>query len=236
MKPSIKKIILKTLWLSTILMLFANPNSAIAKCEPVKRIQLRLYEYGGAKAPETYNAFSIFHGILSRKLESLSSEIFDADLEIDYVNNLAIIPESFEQIQTSPNGLNKKFAIWRDENNLLLLLSGNLFETKQNDYIVQSQIFWGELQGHVQKKFATTELPIDARNSANLMDSHTLVTLFALGMDAIKRKCDSSVAIHFLQHANEIAEDLKKRGSLEPDISKIHLSILHEMAALATKI
>jgi hypothetical protein len=68
------------------------------------------------------------------------------------------------------------------------------------------------------------------------MDSHSIVTFYALAVDAERRHCDRAVAIALLNSLNEKVSDLKRRGGpLDPGVELVATAARARLDELARR-
>ncbi len=186
------------------------------------RLELRIYKYSGAETGEAVNRFSSFYRIIREKLRLIKEDVVVDGVDVDYLSDLTVKPEAvdFESMERSPDesGL---AATWVFQNRHLLLLYGDL-QPQDGVYRVTSSLYLGGLAPDEVGKVVTAFLPITPEGSANARDSHSMVALSALALDAMKRECDPAIIRHLLGKANYKALDLKRRGELRGDLIKIH--------------
>ena len=109
----------------------------------------------------------------------------------------------------------------------LLTLSGILWGLPNGSRpLVQSSIYWGahdSLQELKNTIVATMEIGPDS--AEEVVDSHSLMTLFALAIDAHARDCDSATVRHLFQGALNRANNLERAGRLKGDLIQVKEAI-----------
>ena len=211
-------------WAVACLMGSIANGRAIAACEnpDPARIELRMYKYSGAETGEAVNQFSSFYRIVRAKLRLIKEEVSRKDLDVKYLAQLTVKPEStsFDTMERPPNDSGLA-ATWIHQDRHLLLLYGDM-QPVGGVYQVASSLFWGNLGPKEFGSTVTAFMPITQDGSISALDSHSMVTLAALALDAMNRKCDPSVVKHLLGRANYNAMDLERRGQLQGDLVKVH--------------
>jgi hypothetical protein len=92
--------------------------------------------------------------------------------------------------------------------------------------VVNSHFYLGNLNAQFPNDVITVTLPIKIGEFANTKDSHTLVILYALAMDAKQQNLNSSHIALFLKAAKNKIADIKRRmGSLSGDLLELEKTI-----------
>lgn len=221
---------------AAMLVAFAlvGTTAAMAQCnsqEPV-RIELRMFKYSGVESGAAQDKFSLFYQILVEKLKHIQDEATSAEIDTKYLNNLKIIPD-FAKLEPPPREKDKLKTIW-DSYPALILLSG-LLDLDGTTYYVDSSIYWGGLKPAGLPDSIYARMPVTPAGQRNATDTHSMITFFALAMDAKRRGCHSSVVLHFLELADEKAKDLERRKELDDDLLKVKTSIEEQIASLIKK-
>jgi hypothetical protein len=209
------------------------PAYAQCKSAAPERLELRVFKYDGVTAA-TEASFSLFVGILSEKLANLPYEAGGSGPGMDYLRKLTLKPTDASKIEPPPSSrIDDLRTIWEFQNSHLLLLRGILYPDPAvpNGYQVTSSIYWGDLRPPDLRETVQAKLPITPEGFADARDSHSMVTLFALAMDAKRRECHSSVVLHLLEKALEKAHDLERGGQLTGDLGKLKLYIEEQIRA-----
>lgn len=212
----------------------AGATAAMAQCnsqEPV-RIELRMFKYYGAESGPAQDKFSLFYQILIEKLKHIQDEANSPDVDTKYLDKLKIIPD-FTKLELPPKEIDKLKAIW-DSVPALFLLSGAL-DLEGTTYYVDSSIYWGGLKPAGLHDYIYARMPVTPAGQRNALDTHSLITFFALAMDAKRRGCHSSVVLHLLEHAEEKAKDLERRNELDGDLVKLKAFIEDQIASSIKK-
>jgi len=75
-----------------------------------------------------------------------------------------------------------------------------------------SDIFLGRFKGDLRQPDVALSIPIEANNAASTLDSHSMVVLYALAVNANTSKCSPDVVKALLDRALMSYDDLKQRG------------------------
>lgn len=207
---------------------------AQAACKPTEaRVELRIFRYGGVESDTARNKFSLFHRLLVEKLKHLQTEAMSAEVGTQYLEKLKIIPRDIASIPEPPEGVLKQkegWAYWQ----ALVLLSGALDE-ERGVYQVTSSIYWGDLKPEGLRETIYARMPVTPEGQRNASDTHSLITLVALAVDAKRRDCHSAVVLHLLKLAQDTARDIEKRNELEGDLIKLKAYIEDQIKLLIPK-
>jgi hypothetical protein len=191
----------------------AGAAHAQSACDTtVARNELRIFQYI-VSTPEEASRFSKFHQILFENLLELSREA--------NVDGLKVSPSPSRKPPKAPDSLHGMKAGWEDSwCAALLLLSGTL-DRDGSAYLVDSLIYWGQLKPDGMQEYVKARMPITPQGQLTANDTHSLITMFTLAMDAKRRQAHSSVVLKLLQLARNKALDLDNRGELSRDLAKI---------------
>jgi hypothetical protein len=212
---------------SSTFIVAAEPSAASCLRLDQARLEIRMYRYAGTGSAAAQDKFELFHRSIFDKIVHFQQRD-QVSTELGYLAKMAIVPKPGElkKIQEQPDykGLSDT---WEAYANYLLLLSGSIEESEPGKYTAYSKIYWGTLRPQELGDIIEAQLAITARNGAKSMDSHSLVTLFTLALDARNNlKCGTEVWLALLQEALDQANDLERRGELGGDLIKVKEHIL----------
>ena len=108
----------------------------------------------------------------------------------------------------------------------LAILQGTVFTPTGKDAHVLSRIYLGDRSGSLPRKSLIVEMDVSERQFANASDSHSVVLLFGLAMDArhvYPQK--KAVAAAILKAARDKLADLERRAALTPELQELKLAI-----------
>lgn len=211
----------------------ADAAQAACKPKPAPRVEVRIFRYGGVESDTARNKFSLFHRILVEKLKHLQYEAISAEVGTGYLDKLRIIPRDIASIPLPPEGVREQKTGW-EMWNALVLLSGGLDE-ERGVYQVTSSIYWGDLKPEGLPETIYARMPVTPEGQRNASDTHSLITLLALAIDAKRRECPSALVLHLLQRAEEKATDIERRNELEGDLVKVKAYVEAEIKTLLRK-
>ena len=196
------------------------------------RLTIVLFDYSGAEQGEAKNQFSRFKGLLRDKIMVWSEELGQLRQGAPFLEHLALFPSDSGPLPDTLANLSDVHNYW-DRMHALELLRG-IVQPGNDTFFVQSRIYLGDLKGTLPKPSVAMTLPITAREFANASDSHSLVTYYALAMEAKRLQCPSGIMVELLSRAKEKAADLRKRGMADPDINSIITAVDAALGSVST--
>lgn len=212
--------------LLTIACAFLRPLSVMAAtCQPgggTLDTQIALIPYVGKSED-----FQMFNAIMLRKFRSMSSALTGNGL-----------PDVGTIDLQQRQGV---FKTWPEEesyvtsNHYLSLWQGMIDSSGQPPQ-ASSNIYLGRFKGQLKDPEVTLPLALKPSDAANTMDTHTMVTFYALAMNAIASKCPASVSKTYLDLALAIYKDLVKHGANGGHVDDIGHAIeaMNQKATLTT--
>ncbi len=211
--------IIRIIYILTVAVVFLHPGQSF--CIDLARTDIAIYRYGGAKG-EGEQHFDIFQEIIYDKIDELNELLTEKTDEASYLENLRISDPIDERIKT--RDLGKR---WKNQN--LLLAMRGIMGPESGVYWVKSKIFLGDLasyKGYLgSNKEIIVRLKVSYENYANTTDSHTLVTLYALIIDAIQKQAPKNLIGHMISRAIETIADLERRYPLKEDFKLLKAAI-----------
>jgi hypothetical protein len=200
------------------------------------KVRIVLYKYKGAKEEHFSGAkFDVFRGIIDRKIMNIRRDIFkafqgesDEKLKMLYLNDIYIEYKDKVANFKTPKDTYK----WMEnQQNILSLMKGSINSDDNIKYKVHSEIYFDELKTYFPYDLIAVELPVNDSEFSKKIDSHTLVILFALALDAKKFNLGKDKLAVILKVANDKLSDyerrLKKQGmeNLPGDLLDLQKSI-----------
>jgi hypothetical protein len=221
-------------------------STAAAQCSGITasvqpRLTIPVFRYAGSEDDEARSHFSRFQAVLGVKLETLIGEVQQADSgesgvdpgvgpspqRLDYLRDLGLYVPQDGPITDTLNTLAKRETYWRKQN-ALQLLRGEMWPGQP--YFVDSRIFIGDLRGSFPSPEVHVRMPVRPELVPSTNDSHSLVTYYALAMDARRLRCDPAIIRSFLSRAWSVLQDLKRRpDGLLGDVAKLEPLIKREL-------
>lgn len=188
------------------------------------RLELRIFRYGGV-VPSTEDKFSVFYHVLTEKLKHLKREALIEGLDVSYLDEIAVTPSSFGHLSAPPSGTKLLRATWEFHKKHLLILTG-LLEANT----VTTSLYWGDLKPPSFAESIEASLEVSGKGMKHARDTHSLVVLVALAMDAQRCGRHSSIVLHLLQKARDKAVYLQEQGLIEDDLLKLKNYIDEQIA------
>jgi hypothetical protein len=102
-------------------------------------------------------------------------------------------------------------SFWIKNPKTLQVVYGAIFP-KRGQYVAESTIYLGSLVSSNGETIIHVTLPIDPSEAGKVIDSHSLIAYYALGLEAHQLGCPSGVVNHLLTHAYETAATLLSRN------------------------
>lgn len=224
----------RTLAAVAMLLQLATPTALAcdAAIDPLgPRAKVYLFEYGGAESAEARDRHSQFQAAMLDKAERWGEELSRLGVGADYLEQLQVIKAGKDTLAGKPALVGR---YWRDSH-ALQLMSG-MVDGTAGQYSVRSRLYLGELRGALESSSLIVGMPIAPNQFGNVMDSHSIVTFYALALDAERRRCDRAVAIALLNSLNEKVSDLERRGGpLDPSVELVAAAARARLDELARR-
>ena len=220
--------------LATLVLLAAAP--AALACDPAidplgPRAKVYLFDYGGAESADARDRHSQFQAAMLDKAERWGEELSRLGVGSDYLEQLEVIKAGKDTLAGKPALVSNYWT----KSHALQLMSG-IVDGASGQYSVRSRLYLGGLRGALDSPSLIVGMPIAASQFGNVMDSHSIVTFYALAVDAERRHCDRAVAIALLNSLNEKVTDLKRRGgSLDPSVELVAAAARARLDELARR-
>ena len=206
-----------------VCQLFAEQTRAQ---EPV--LKASVWKYGGAISAPSQDAIDSFRSIVADKILMLRSSLSDTT-EAKYLASLAI------DLTHQNENLSDPLAAWQTEQ-ALLLMSGILVSPQAGSgaFTVASTIYIGDLAQRYgsptqSKNSFRVDLPISSEELGTIQDTHSLLIIYALTLDALSTNRDHQVVFRLIAMAHNNSHDMQLRGRLNGDAALIS----KEMATIA---
>ena len=218
---------------------------ATAQCPGISasvqpRLSIPLFRYAGSEDGEAKNPFSRFQAVVTVKLATLIGEVqqgISAEhktggagpnaFALSYLDDLGLYQPKEGPIPDTLNTIPKRETYWQKQN-ALQLLRGELWPGQP--YFVDSHIFIGDLRGGFPAPEVNVRLLVQPEMVPTTNDGHSLVTYYALAMDARRLKCDPAIVRGLLSRAWSVLQDLRHRpGGLSGDLEKLEPLVRSEL-------
>lgn len=163
---------------------------------PHERLRVSLFKYSPCE--EYYDHFA---QLLTSKVNALPSVLILKDGRSGYTAGLKLVKEERSVLMS----LQEANQYW-DKTQSLQLLTGTC-TSKGNDVYVISQVFLGDLNGHLGSP-VRIEFKVDPSEFATTRDIHSLLILYSLAKDAQVRGLSKDLIIAYLSEALGIAAQI----------------------------
>lgn len=194
-----------------VLLLLAHHAATVqAQAHSAPRRLIVVFEFYGLNPGSAQLAFGNFRDILEMRQFTLLTE------QLRLPQNRLVL-----SVVGGPRPTDKE-KYWRDSGSLTLI-SGGLFE--QNGFLVDGDIFLGDLAEGLPTRSLPFSFRIQPGQYSATKDTYSVVTVFALAMDAEHSGEPRSEVIRYLQHALNLAKDLTAGASPPPEALKLRAAI-----------
>jgi hypothetical protein len=164
-----------------------------------------------------------FHEVLAGKILNVSQTFAAEGDEYGYVNQLKVLSEG----PLTPS-VQEMTDYWKSSH-ALELVRGQVDSSSQ-PLTVHSVIFLGDLAPNTLRATVHLDVKITPEDFAKTHDSYSVVTLYALALDAQRLKRPTSVIATFLSKARDIAQQIDDPAG---DIADIRDAVDTMLASLA---
>jgi hypothetical protein len=221
-RPQASKIFLISILITHLIISIMTPP---ASAEHGPRVYIPVFKYGSSTGTQQILGFK---NILKTKIFTIIEEIIGIDPKFSYLGTINI--DSLEQ--EIPSSLNELSKYWK-ESHSLQLFSGNI-HSEDGDIIVNSSVYLGNLKGSLRSGFIQIGMKL-APDEFRKQDSHTLITLYALAMDARNLNSSPDVVALYLSKAHTIAQDLDANLPEIRSVKEAIEKVLEELKTGSTK-
>lgn len=176
------------------------------------RLMISIFKYSGIRTERHKSEFKAFKEIIVAKILKLTQEVEAKGTNFSYVSGLTpnFVSDLASDEHVPFTGSQKDLHDHWYSSGALEVLLGRIRSTG-SAFSVRSEVFLGDLKGNLKKSFVTLDLPIVDDQFDTTRDSHTIVTLYALAMDAQKRSRPRSDVLAFLSEAYGRLPDLPEQ-------------------------
>ncbi len=173
--------------------LHANENS---------RLEVTVFKYYGGETEKLEPGFEQFKGILDNKLRNMVQEFLSRGEDYAYLSSLKL---HFTD-QFCPSSLDGRRQ-YMAKTTSLELLSGTVFLIKDTP-VIQSTVHFSKIDDPLSESSINIVLKVVPEEFRPARDSHSMVTLFALAMDAKRMNKSTDIIVSYLSKAYSIAADM----------------------------
>lgn len=188
--------------------------------------EIAIFRYKGAKPnTEAANRFDIFRECIEQKIINFKKELSqDTDPNVlDKFNEISLILKGDEDKFKN----NKEINEWlKSQPKVLNLLRGAITSDDGKTFKVFSRFYLGELKGYLKNDIVIVDLPLTGEEFANTKDSHTVVILYSLAMEAkLLGFPKNEIAIILKAAENKISDLERRRNILDGDLLDLKRAI-----------
>ena len=180
--------------------------------------------YSGVEGDEPKRQLNNFLTFLGDRIEIWRGSLHSLYANAPFLEKLNVIPDrdvtKSEEIFTSNNA----FDAWTATPNRLQVLYGTV-TNPEGRYMITSRVHLGTLEGGAFPSSVVLTLPADQAKIGIANDAHSLVTYYALALEARRIKCPSFIVRGLLEQASEVGDDLKRRISNDPELNRVIVSV-----------
>ena len=215
--------------ISLTFCMFAAVAAPAVAADPLTNILL--FRYGGADSGAGASQFGVFREILNSKAQAIPG-LFVELQNTAYLAKLTIVDPK----RARPANLDESRNALKEENALQLFV-GILEEEVDHSYWVTSNAFLGELgtkDNNVKTESLRLRLQISAKEFKSLNDTHTLVMLYALYLDARRSGGSKELQAALLEQSRRLLSQLERRGDLDEDVKLVDAAVKAARAALGS--
>ena len=215
---------------SIVLLMFfvslVTPKNLLA----VSKNEISLFKYNGViQQHNSAVIFDSFQGLLRLKLKNIRREILNEFPDQSTSNQkLVYLNDKFIKYRNSDTFLTdadvKQWMV--QQSNILGVLRGSLILDSNQSYALSTE-FYPVYDSSYRYNTIVIKLPYESTEFGTSQDSHSVVFLYVLALDAIALDLESSYIINFLGLASNKLADIKRRnqGTLPGDLKQIEDAI-----------
>ncbi len=187
-----------------LILLFVNSINSHSK--PEFKLKASLFDFVTSAVTNNES----IKKMLEMKIRSLLGEFSHKENDYKYLEDFRIIKID----KDPPSSISESLLFWR-ESESLFLISGAISSSQDNN-ILTSELFFGDLGLKLKRKFINVQLTVTPTQYRTFRDSHSAVILYCLAMDA-KRIDNSKVALisGYLGEALSIMKDIPEDHGLK---------------------
>ncbi|MCP4368622.1 MAG: hypothetical protein GY797_11010 [Deltaproteobacteria bacterium] len=200
-----------------VVFLMADVSSA----NDVPRLSITILKYGGASEETLERLEEMLYSKIGTRI--FRDALRENDPNFDYLKRLKITRTKESQLKTSED-----YSEFWDVSKSLELLHGAEFPDGDTS-IILSTIYLGSLKGSLPNTSIQLQIKITPNEYYHFKDSHSLATVYALAMDAIRLNKPPNVISFFLNKALFIAQNMPEE---EPGIFPLKKAVLAELEKL----
>ena len=187
------------------------------------RLTICIFKYAGTDSTIGNNNFAIFRKIYEEKISLLKDELSIFSDDLSYLSELRMFPPLASKALEDAFSMESDLKEYWKSSDALQLLRGSVFQKEATTY-VRSQIYLGISSDSLNISSVVVRLPVIDEEFPNTSDTHSIVTYYALAMDA-ERLGKVSTVVRLLSKALEKLRDLERRGGIKQSLVPLKNSI-----------
>ena len=210
--------------------LAAIPHSSIAQpttAGATPRVEIALFRYrGAADGQDSGQKFDVFRGLVEQKIDNLRNQVLpDRESEGTDLAYIADVHLKFRGEDTFERS--RDVVQWlENEGKVLNAMRGVINSDDGTNFYVFSRFYLTDPSDYLTLDVVSVDLPVKSSEFANTRDTHTLVILYALAMDARRTGHSPAQIAMFLSAASNVIADLDRRsGPLTGDLAQIKAAV-----------
>lgn len=189
------------------------------------RLRVSVFKHGGAESDAGRDAYTQLQALIADRLMAITEQLNDdpnsGTADMAYLSRLTSCfidqPLSTDEHATQS---------YLDGTHSLELISGAIFREHSSVH-AQSRVYFGPLGGEIKQ--VPIEMAVSRDAFTSLKDMFSVVTLYALTMDAKRLNKPKALQLRYLQEALTIIKDIKQQSK---QISRLHAILQREASNL----
>ena len=171
------------------------------------RLRVSVFKHGGTESDAGKDAFTQLQALIADRLVNITERLNDTyagTIDMAYLSRLTSCFID-QQLGTDEHAIQS----YLDGTHSLELISGALFREHSSVH-AQSRVYFGPFGGEIKQ--VPIEMAVSRASFTSLKDIFSVVTLYALAMDAKRLNKSKSLQLHYLQEALTILKDIKQQS------------------------
>ena len=226
--------------LVALVALMLAPAVLAQRCPPAgsaiePRLRISLFRYEPTTDNAAASQFQLFASLLNTKVSTLADEVkasrsASGAAKNDFPDGVYLYTRAGQPLDDTLQNPNRRKTHWEDTA-ALELLRGRVWATGPGKpYVVQSDIYIGELRGQFPRPEISVKLPIVDSEASTTSDSHSVITYYVLAMEAKQLSCDQAIARGLLARALSILKDIRRRGgNISGDLAELERIVVEQL-------
>lgn len=227
------------IFLGLLSMLIVSPAIAWSQEEScvsdkLPRLDLEVFRYAGDNAPHADASLMTFEDAVRSKLGQLATSLsqLGKDSNFLYLHKLSLYRKTSatgDWANYSFANVDRQFLYWKSNPTILAMLRGNVFVNDKNISIVTkifvgdfaNDIFVGDFANDTENVDLPAKYQADPANIESARETHSLMVLFLIVLDAMNRGCDKGVLMPLLGKLREQSLSImREQGNSNPSCTQ----------------